>query len=144
MLWTDRLGIALLASLLATTALAQGDATTYEFRQDLRPYYGVRRGNMFVVGHLDAAGNFIPEPRMHWLPTHGTYSLPQFDWLYRAHRPDEPVYEFRSARLIKGVLKDGSFVPDKGVKVIDFKDYRYRKGALRIYNLPGHFVKTNE
>ncbi len=58
---------------------------------------------------------------------------------------NEPVYEYRSGRLIKGELdKEGNFLPDLPGKVIDFKDYRYSKTAIRIYNLPGSFVKPSE
>jgi internalin A len=54
----------------------------------------------------------------------------------------EDVYEYRSGRLVKGtLLENGTFVPELGGKVIDFKDYHYAKDAPRIYNLPGRFVK---
>jgi hypothetical protein len=57
----------------------------------------------------------------------------------------EPVYEYRSGRLIKGELdKEGDFIPDLGSKVTDFKDYRPGKGVPVIYNLPGRFVKKSE
>jgi hypothetical protein len=56
--------------------------------------------------------------------------------------PDKNVYEFRSGRLIKGEIDaKGYFIPEIGSKVIDFKDYRYRKDGPRIWNLPGRFEK---
>ncbi len=36
-----------------------------------------------------------------------------------------------------------NFVPDLGSKVMDFKDYRYKKDPLFIYNLPGYFKEKN-
>jgi hypothetical protein len=56
-----------------------------------------------------------------------------------------PVYEYRSGRLIEGLIDDdGNFVPAVDSKVIDFKSYRYGKKAIPIYNLPGSFVKKGE
>jgi len=57
-------------------------------------------------------------------------------------RPEKNVYEFRSGRLIKGEINaKGYFIPEIGAKVIDFKDYHYRKDGPRIWNLPGRFEK---
>jgi hypothetical protein len=56
----------------------------------------------------------------------------------------EPVYEFRSRRLIPGSLVNNNFVPDLGRGIIDFKDYTYQPGGRRIYNLPGLFLKESE
>ena len=41
-------------------------------------------------------------------------------------------------------LIDGSFVPDVGSKITDFKDYSYRPGGIPIYNLPGRFVEAGK
>jgi hypothetical protein len=52
------------------------------------------------------------------------------------------VYEYRSGRLIKGVIDTkGYFVPDLDGKVIEFKDYKYKPGGIHIWNLPGEFGK---
>jgi hypothetical protein len=37
-------------------------------------------------------------------------------------------------------MNDGNFLPLPAEKVILFSDYKYHKGAIRIYNLPGTFV----
>src|SRR5205823_14564030 len=95
----------------------------------------------YSSGKLDAAGNFIPEPR--WMNIGGEVSgAPPIARTLNRRVPDgEPVYEYRSGRLIKGILDaQGNFVPDLGSKVIDFRDYRYNERAIRIYNLPGRFA----
>ena len=62
--------------------------------------------------------------------------------LVNAGKADEVVYEYRSGRLIKGVLdRDGNFVPELGSRIFAFEDYKYGKDAPRIYNLPGYFHK---
>jgi hypothetical protein len=59
--------------------------------------------------------------------------------------PHEPVYEYRSGRLVSGNLDtDGNFLPDVGAPVTDFQDYRPVPGARRIYNLPGRFVEKGQ
>jgi hypothetical protein len=62
---------------------------------------------------------------------------PQFDV--------ESVYEYRSGKLIPGFLtKNWRFSPEGGEKIIDFSEYQYGPGAIRIYNLPGKFVKRSD
>jgi hypothetical protein len=39
--------------------------------------------------------------------------------------------------------KEGVFVPTTNGKVIEFRNYRFGPSSLRIYNLPGNFVQTN-
>jgi hypothetical protein len=123
------------------------ESVEYEYVEDLKTMVRHRCGDMMYIGYLDAAGNFYPDadyPRG-WparrggnFPiarvTNGPFVL-----------PEDRVYEFRSGRLILGVLKEnGDFIPDLGAKVIPFKDYRYSKDALRIYNLPGKFVEKGK
>jgi hypothetical protein len=44
--------------------------------------------------------------------------------------------------LIAGKLDGkGSFVPELGSTITDFKSYHYRPDGMRIYNLPGYFDK---
>jgi hypothetical protein len=104
------------------------------------------------LGHLNDQGDFVPD-----------YGLPPFPltkpvkpagdkltnnptlWYYNlpvegADR--EPTYEYRSGRLLKGILlKNGSFVPDLDSRVLDFKEYVPGEKSLRIYNLPGRLKK---
>jgi hypothetical protein len=100
------------------------------------------RGEDYVTGRLDSAGNFIETPggrRKRSDPYSGLRPLNSSLDL------NEPVYEYRSGRLIRGILdSDGNFVPDLNGRVIDFKNYRYGKSAPRIYNLPGVFEKKGE
>lgn len=58
----------------------------------------------------------------------------------------EPVYEYRSGKLIPGYLTgNGTFDPEPDELIIDIKDYVYvPRGSRRIYNLPGKFVKKSE
>jgi hypothetical protein len=104
------------------------------------------------LGHLNDQGDFVPD-----------YGLPPFPltqpvkpageiptnkpalWYYNlpAEGADrESAYEYRSGRLLKGVLlKNGTFVPDLDSVVLDFKEYVPGEKALRIYNLPGRLKK---
>jgi hypothetical protein len=135
-----------------------GTPEGYEFRlyrtyMKAPPWFARVIGDVMELGHLNDAGDFIPD-----------YGLPIFPYV-KVETPDvlrdgsgrtiyytlpkggtedvwkkkdtEEVYEFRSGRLIKGTLhKTGNFVPELGSKILDFKDYDPR-GRRRIYNLPG-------
>jgi hypothetical protein len=117
---------------------------SYQFAQDLAPYVGVLRHGKVWLGHLDAAGNFLPEPRVAPLDPGAPFSGPQYVVINKPTRPNEPVYEYRSATLIRGVLdNEGNFIPEIGTKVISIKEFQYGPNALRIYNLPGKFVKKS-
>jgi hypothetical protein len=109
----------------------------YEFVSNTSRWWMLFRSESFSGGKLDAAGNFCPDRS--WIDVEGAISRsPPFNPLNR--KDNESVYEFRSGRLIPGVLSmDGNFVPELGGKVIAFKDYTYKPGATRIYNLPGYF-----
>jgi hypothetical protein len=116
----------------------------YEFQQDLKPCVALHHGGTFIWGQLDAAGNFVPEPRTLPLKEGQPFSGPVYTDLNVPKKPNELVYEYRSGALIKGTLnKDGNFVPEVKSKVIALKDYTYSKDAPRIYNLPGRFVKKD-
>lgn len=52
------------------------------------------------------------------------------------------VYEYRSGRLIPGVVQGGAFIPQLGGTIIAFKDYRI--GSRPIYNLPGKFITQKD
>jgi hypothetical protein len=116
------------------------------------PWVAHVRTEQMDLGHLNDAGDFVPD-----------YGLPPFPltkpaqrvmdpltyqpapWYYNLpiERADlEHVYEYRSGRLLKGVLKrNGTFVPELDSRVLDFKDYVPGEQALRIYNLPGRLTK---
>ena len=112
----------------------------YEYVEDTSRGIGVERGEVLLEGRLDAAGNFTQNPGALVLKK-GMPRTGGILEIINLRRPGrEHVYEFRSGRLIKGELdKDGNFIPDLGSKVIDFKDYHYKKDLLYIYNLPGYF-----
>ncbi len=103
----------------------------------------------FFFGHLDARGNFLRDARrrVEGMALSGAAPVPEPGTIINFSAFEgEPVYEYRSGYLIRGVLKtlgDG-FIPDLGGQVIAFKDYRPGKGVPRIYNLPGSFVKRKK
>ena len=129
---------------------------TYEYVEDTAPFVEMHRGKFLSIGKLDAAGNFIADKR--WLNLTGGFSAVPVDRFVNASSIKrmkqetnghivvkifvEPVYEYRSGTLIRGIIDDeGDFIPDVGSTVIDFKDYKYSSRAPRIYNLPGKFVQ---
>jgi hypothetical protein len=123
-------------------AQAEGEKVQYKYHEDLKPYVGLLRQGLVALGHLDSKGNFIPLPKVEPIDPRKPFSGPAYTIINRPSRPNEPVYEFRSALLVKGKLTgEGDFVPDEGGKVIALRDYHYGKEAPRIYNLPGKFVE---
>jgi hypothetical protein len=116
------------------------------------PWVAHVRGEQMELGHLNDAGDFLPD-----------YGLPPFPLTKPAQRVMDPntyqpapwyynlpidradlehVYEYRSGRLLKGVLlRNGTFVPELDSRVLDFKEYVPGEQALRIYNLPGRLKK---
>ena len=114
-------------------------------------------GDVVEFGHLSDEGEFVPDPDLPVVSRAGIlgsvafdpfgvpcyYTVPRPPWLIgpkvegqKATDPEE-VYEFRSGRLIKGMLQEsGNFIPELGSKIIDFKDYVPNRQP-RIYNLPG-------
>jgi hypothetical protein len=130
--------------LVCSAIVGHQGADEYEYVKDTNQYVAIFRGEFRSIGKLDAAGNFDPDPRYHNVQG-GLSSVPAFIVLNRLHPRKERVYEYRSDRLILGELDEkGNFVPEIGSKVIEFKDYQYKKGAVRIYNLPGYYVKKGE
>ena len=105
-------------------------------------------GDTSEYGHLDANGEFVPDYGLPVLareaapPPAKMADLPDGNWHYTFTLPRngekaEQVHEFRSGRLLTGVLHDtGNFVPEIGSTVMDFKDNDPKSGR-RIYNLPG-------
>ena len=114
-------------------------------------------GDVLEFGHLSDEGEFFPDPDLPSISRAGIrtpikddpfgvpryYTVPHPPWDRgpkqegQKESDPEPVYEFRSGRLIKGMLQaTGNFVPELGSKVTDFKDYDPNE-RRRIYNLPG-------
>lgn len=126
--------------LIARALSCSGESDDYVFVQDTERLVEVFHDKTTSLGYLDAAGNFVPKPE--WLnhPKGEARSVIDRKPEVLNWQPEKNVYEFRSGRLIKGEIdQKGYFVPEIGSKVIDFKDYRYREGAPRIWNLPGRF-----
>jgi len=129
--------------------MAHGDGDDerpdYEYKENLSEVVDMRRGTVIYFGHLDADGAFFHNPGHDdtFRDRQPFSSLPKFKLINMPRtKPTEVVYEYRSARLIKGILNErGVFVPDLDSKVTDFKDFKYNKTAPRIYNLPGAFVE---
>ena len=111
----------------------------YTFVPDTTRYVTVVRGNTRSIGLLDANGNFIPDRRWLHVPNNrGLSAVPATTFINRPAR--DPVYEYRSGRLVLGALDEqGNFLPKTGSKVIPFSEYHYTKQAIPIYNLPGRF-----
>jgi hypothetical protein len=117
----------------------------YEYREDLKTCVGVIRGKQFLLGRLDSQGNFMPDPFATPFRVGQPFSGPHYELINKQTRLNQSVYEFRSGMLIKGKLdRDGNFIPEVGSTVISFKDYRFSKDAIRIYNLPGTFVEKTD
>jgi hypothetical protein len=115
--------------------------TEYEFVPDTDTWFRLSRVGSTAIGKLDEAGNFIPDPRWCYTPGAGS-GIPPGQLL---NGPPGPAYEYRSGRLIPGALdQKGNFVPDLGGKIISLEDYRPGSKAIRIYNLPGRFVKKEQ
>src|ERR1700687_4722718 len=111
----------------AAALLASEETDDYVFVPDLESWVEMVHDKTTSVGHLDAAGNFLPMPGWVNKPRGQARSVIDRKIEILNWSPEKNVYEFRSARLIKGELDvKGYFVPEIGAKVIDFKEYRYR------------------
>lgn len=111
-------------------------------------------GDTSEYGHLDADGEFVPDyglpvmARSAAPPPAESSDLPDGVWYFTFTLPRkglkrEPVHEFRSGRLLTGILDDtGNFTPELGSTVRDFEDYKPGVG-LRIYNLPGVLIPVD-
>ena len=129
----------------------------YVFVEDISQtcVMGTVISHKFVLyyGNLDKAGNFLFS--RHVLPTTHLDRMPSL-LSNRIRRPffaiqqNKPVYEYRSGRLVPGVLSVTNhydvynFIPDVGGTIITFKDYTYHPNQRQIYNLPGEFMKESE
>ncbi len=131
-------GVFLCLSVPVDTSPDRGE---YVFVKDTQRYVALVRGETQSIGKLDAAGNFLPDPR--WFNLKRGQPLPKAPPFTVINAPPQKgVYEYRSGMLIKGDLDEkGNFLPDIGSEVVSFKDYRYREDGPRIYNLPGKFVR---
>lgn len=128
-------------SILIVTASGVPDvpaADEYVFVEDTNRTVSFTRGEHIFMGELDSQGEFHERNRY----DRNTPLTSPGDILYFPRPKSFPVYEYRSGRLIKGVIDtDGYFVPDLDSKIIAFKDYKYTPEAPRIWNLPGRFEK---
>jgi hypothetical protein len=144
-----KLSSVLLAALFVATFSSGAPAPTpseYEFVPNTDTLFDLSRVGWWAIGKLDEAGNFNPDPRWANITTgpgpHGGSHMPATQ---RLNGPPGPAYEYRSGRLIPGELdKKGNFVPELGGKIIPLEDYRPGPNAVRIYNLPGKFVKKEQ
>jgi hypothetical protein len=112
----------------------------YTFHEDTSREVAMYRGNTILIGRLDKHGELQIESKTF----KDSITTPQFrNIAINLPTNGKKVYELRSGRLIKGeITEDGSFIPDLGTKVIDFKDYKYTPDGIQIYNLPGHYQWT--
>ncbi len=116
----------------------------YEYKQALERPIGFYRGFFIYLGHLDERGNFVPLPFRKPIDFRKGGSGPDYTVINAIYveTKTEQVYEYRSGVLVKGTMDEkGNFIPEIGSAMLLFKDYRYGKGALRIYNLPGKFQR---
>lgn len=115
----------------------------YEFKSDYSVEYMRKINRAMYFGNLDQHGNFVPsqDSQPIDLSNGGPKSFSdRLNPLLMTFSAKEQVYEFRSHRLIPGMIYKAEFVPDIGGKVIEFREYRFSPEARRIYNLPGKFV----
>jgi hypothetical protein len=117
-----------------------------EFVENTKPLISIMRNELQYMGNWDSAGDFIRAPGMSVYRVGQPFRTMPPSAVRPANMPfgvsTEKVYEFRSGMLIKGILeRNGNFVPDLDSKVMPFAEYRPNERTLRIYNLPGRFVK---
>ena len=137
------LALAFLLSFVAGDAPRKDEGPQYEYREDTKREVALLRAGSIYLGRLDATGNFVwNSPVTPLKPNDPVLAKSAAFVINKPPKPEGPVYELRSGALIKGKLDEkGNFIPEAGSKVISFKDYRYRPGAIPIYNLPGSFVE---
>ncbi len=116
----------------------------FDYVVDPKEWIVMRRSGLRYYGHLDSAGSFIPHPKMKAYAPDEVIITGDKTMARDANRPrngeQETVYEYRSGRLIRGILnRDGDFIPELDCEVLSFDKYVYSQKALRIYNLPGQF-----
>jgi hypothetical protein len=118
------------------------DLNDYVFVQDTDRLVEVRFGATIRLGHLDKDGKFVPNGKTYQRGQARSSISAKDVGVHLNLFPEKNVYEYRSGRLIKGEInEDGKFIPEKGAKLMDFKDYHFRKDGPRIWNLPGYFEK---
>ena len=115
----------------------------YEYVPDTDRWVEMKHGEKYSIGKLDEKGNFLPERK--WMNIDIGASRPaEAPSAVLINSPKGQVYEYRSEQLIPGELDDGgNFIPALD-RIISFKDYRPGPKAVRIYNLPGQFVKKEQ
>lgn len=117
----------------------------YVFIEDPGRWVGVIRGEWYLIGKLDANGEFIHEYKFKRNQPLTLTAEDIINLLPGENPNPKKVYEFRSGMLIPGAIqKDGRFVPEAGGKIIPFKDYKYSPDVPPIWNLPGRFVTEEE
>lgn len=129
----------------------------YEFKHQPGKPVVFFLGGMNWKGTLSGDGVFVPDLKTKpWLntPLHLNWEY-KLDAINTPSVRSEAVYEYHAGILVEGSLRGvtswedlmtatppvGTFIAKVGGKVIDFKEYRYDPQSLRIYNLPGEFVK---
>lgn len=115
----------------------------YTYKEELNTPFTVVIGEYCYEGHVNKDGVFIPDnsrppcPRMeYWFSGAGGRRL--------LCRPSgiTKFYELRYGMLIPMTTNSrGQIIPEKGMKIIPFEEYRYTVFARPIYNLPGSWVK---
>ena len=107
----------------------------------------------FVVEKLDASGRFHQleavdqrrsgSHRMHLVD--GVWLDEEISMPYTNISSWYPVYQLEDGELVPGRQDDGGgFKRDPGKKVIRFEDYVPGPGVMRIWNLPGYFMRRDE
>jgi hypothetical protein len=131
-----------LSILILTTAWGANPpaADEYVFIEDIDRWVNFTSGQHVFIGKLDSQGEFHEQNRYN---RNDPLSIPG-DILYMPRLKPYAAYEYRSGRLIKGVIDpEGYFVPDLDSTVTNFKDYTYSPQEPSIWNLPGRFEKKN-
>lgn len=115
---------------IALLCFVQDVDLPYYIKSTPRPYFCEFNGLMYK-GHVNEAGDFVPRPGFTPKPRKTVRTTGAIRYL-RAGGPKEPVYEYRSGRLIPGILDNEVLIPDLDGKIIDFKTYPWSPTARRI------------
>jgi hypothetical protein len=127
-------------------------APDYVFVLDTDRRVGFIRNRLEHIGTLDARGGFHEtetyDPHQtgpninklvdgEWIPV--DISAPRANLTYTG-----PALELRGELLFAGAINaDGVFIALPNSAPTPFRDYQFRPGATRIWNLPGEFIRLD-
>lgn len=124
-------------------------SNNFEFVPGTTEDYFHKLNKHLYYGQIDKYGNFVQysNPSGSQVPEYIGNVFPKsftkhYEFFVSSGGSLATVYEYRSGRLIPGIVERFNFVPDIGGKVIPLSEYHFPWSPGRIYNLPGKFVLT--